>query len=58
MHIFYLVFVIGKQCSGAGGAKIIWDLEPELKLNFFKTFSAVSLENATMKISSFLPLLV
>ena len=25
---------IKNQCCGAGGAKIIWDLEPEPKLNF------------------------
>ena len=52
--------VLKKQCcgarAGAGGAEIIWDLEPEPKLNFQLTFSAVSLEDATMKISSFLPL--
>ena len=39
--------------AGAGGAKIILDLElePEPKLNLKKTCSAVSLEDATMKIS-------
>ena len=37
--------------AGAGGAEIIWDLEPELKLPvpLKKIFTAVCLEDARMK---------
>ena len=36
---------VKKQCfgAGAGGAAILWDLEPELKLYFYKIFSAVEI---------------
>ena len=38
-----------REGVGAGGAEIICDLEPEPKLDFYKKFTAVSLENARMK---------
>ena len=34
---------------------LFWDLEPDLKINFNKKNSAVSLEDARMKKRSFLP---
>ena len=52
-YYYYPCCGAGAGGAGAGGAKIILDLElePEPKLNLKKTCSAVSLEDATMKIS-------